>query len=599
MVKPEFYQRNNWVQEFFEGIFKIERRGSTIKAEIYFGLIHFISCLYCLAVVPKQLAKAGYDPRTSFVATATCSGIGSIAGGLFANLPFAFAPPTVVVIFLAVFLRNFDDVDPTSLGSAGVVLSGCATMLLFYRPLGNFVARLIPTSIQTGTAIGIGLLTALAGATEIDFVRQGERNLVQLGNISPDVCIAMSGVVLICIATYYKVKGSFCMAIIACSLVSWINDGNWPKGVFSFYTSTYYTGQDMTNKHLPVLTLDLIFLYVLYLNGLVSTLSMMAGLTREDGAIPRGRWIFVLTGLMTVAGGFLTGAPVLISPESAAGIKDGARTGLSAVTCGVLFIASLFFAPVFEAIPNAGTSPCLLMIGTMLFQNVARIDWKSVKDATPAFVVLFFIPFSFSIIQGVILGYIVYVVVGIFTGDLYADFVFMMSIYFPALHRYLPYSSLPQDDSGSCGGDDPKKDTKHTPCPPTGSGSEDGSLHSSPRGSSPRRRSLSMRKSGKSGDFGSHDGNAYEEVMRAYREGVDPFESRVLGFADDGERNFHPPQLHILRSVDSHVSEETQRQMLQPSPFHAHVSFDSTDQFTSASTPHMSSPRNRVPGFFS
>ena len=163
-------------------------------------------------------------------------------------------------------------------------------------------------------------------------------------------------------------------------------------------TANFERGID--SKHVPLLTADLLFLYILYLNGLVTSLSNLAVLTRDDGAIPRGRWIFVMSGFFTICGGLLTSAPILVSPESSAAIKDGAKTGLSTVVAGMLFILAIFFSPLFESIPSSGTSPVLLMIGLILFQNVNRIDWRKVADAAPAFVVLFFIPFTYSIIQG-------------------------------------------------------------------------------------------------------------------------------------------------------------------------------------------------------
>ena len=149
-----------------------------------------------------------------------------------------------------------------------------------------------------------------------------------------------------------------------------------------------------------MLTVDLLFVYVLYLNGLLQSLSNLAVLTRKNNSIPRGRWVFILSGFFTVCGGLLSTAPILVSPESSAAIKEGAKTGLSTIVAGAFFVVAAFFSPLFRHIPAAGTSPVLIMIGVILFQNVNRIDWRNVADAAPAFVVLFYIPFTYSIIQG-------------------------------------------------------------------------------------------------------------------------------------------------------------------------------------------------------
>jgi AGZA family xanthine/uracil permease-like MFS transporter len=451
MASMQFYTRERWFEELCEGLFKIQHRKTTVTQEVYYGLVHYVSCLFCLAVIPSQMAQAGYDKRGVFVSTALCCGFGSIICGLFANLPFVIAPPAAVAIFLSVYLQNYEgrvgtDVLP-KIGSAAVMFSGLFLMLLFYRPLGNFISRLIPTSIQAGTAVGIGLVTALAGAVDINLIVEGKFNvLLQMGHISAAVVIAFAGVVIICVATHYHLKGAFCIAIILCSLSWSIYSGEWPSGLVSYPHTNKYSLSELKDARIPVLVADLLFLYILYLNGLIASLSMIAKLNREDGSTPRGRWIFVLTGCMTCISGYLTGAPVLISPESAAGIKDGAKTGLSALVCGFLFLLSVFFSPLFDAIPKAGTSPILLMIGALLFQNTVRIDWTDVKSATPAFVVLFFIPFTYSVIEGVILGYCVYLPIGICTGELYANTVLMLHIYLPSqlAEKYLPINPCPR-----------------------------------------------------------------------------------------------------------------------------------------------------------
>jgi AGZA family xanthine/uracil permease-like MFS transporter len=128
-----------------------------------------------------------------------------------------------------------------------------------------------------------------------------------------------------------------------------------------------------------------------------------------------------MCGLTTVLSGLGSGPPILLSPESAAGIKAGARTGLSTCVCGVLFCLSIFFSPIFEAVPHAGTAPLLVLVGVILFQNVKRVDWSVIKEAVPAFCVLFFIPFTYSILQGVAFGYITYVSINAFTGDLWTN----------------------------------------------------------------------------------------------------------------------------------------------------------------------------------
>lgn len=399
LANPEFYSQANCMEELCEVLFKLKRRGATIQGELYFGLIHYISCLYILAVVPQQLQSAGYDGKNTCVSVALVTGAATIFCGLFANLPFVLAPPTVVSIFLSGSLQQ-NNLSPT-VGSTCVIFSGLLLVFFGWRPIGQLAAKLVPQSIQIGTAVGIGLLTALAGSTEIDLIVSGQYTIVEIGYITPEIMIALAGVIIISVAMYYHVKGSFCLAVILCSLIWWSYDDSFPRSIAGtpHITITDFSSTPVAGKH-AFLIIDLIFLYVLYLNGLMTSLSNLAVLTRDDATVPRGRWVYIMCGIFTIISGCFSSAPILISPESSASIKAGAKTGLSAVVCGVLFLLSTFFAPLFQTTPAAGTSPVLIMIGIILFQNSSRVDWRDITVAAPAFIVLFYIPFTYSVIQG-------------------------------------------------------------------------------------------------------------------------------------------------------------------------------------------------------
>lgn len=430
LMSLEFFKRTSWLDDMCEILFHIRARDSTIRGEIYFGFVHFVSCLYVLAVIPQQLVNAGYSSRMSVVSTALCCGVGSFIGGFLMNLPLIIAPPTVVSIYLVVFLRE-KSLGP-EFGNAAVILSGFALIFFGYKPLAHFVGTLIPLPIQVGTTVGIGLLTAFAGATEIDLIKTGGAyQLLKKGQLSVEQLISISGLVMISVAIHYRIKAAFCLGLIFCTLAWWIYSDDWPKAIGA-RPSFYLTGLGGFNSNIThYLTFDLIFLYILYLSGISTSMSNLAGLTRDNGEIPRGRWIFITCGLLTMLSGLLNGPPILISPESAAGIKAGAKTGLSTVVCGCLFFISMFMSPLFEQVPHSGTSPVLLMIGTLLFQNVNRIDWSDVKDAAPAFCVLFFIPFMYSVVEGVLMGYYVYLLIGLCTGDLAHNFAELLKFYFP------------------------------------------------------------------------------------------------------------------------------------------------------------------------
>jgi xanthine/uracil/vitamin C permease (AzgA family) len=225
---------------------------------------------------------------------------------------------------------------------------------------------------------------------------------------------------MIAAALHYRVKGAFCLSMFFGSLVWWFHDNSWPTSVVRFPVVDHVEKFFSSNRtECVLLSLQLLFIYIISLSGLVNSMTTLAGLVREDNTTPRNRWIYVVCGIATLISGLLSGPPVLISPESAGGIKAGAKTGLSTIVCGILFGLSVFFGPILERIPNAATAPLLIAVGIILFQNVQKLNWKLITDSTPAYVVLFFIPFTYSILQGVVIGYIVYLILGILTGQIF------------------------------------------------------------------------------------------------------------------------------------------------------------------------------------
>ena len=205
VIEPEYKEKSK-IEKYIDYFFCIEERGTTIQAELYFGLIHYVSCFYCLAVIPSIGLSVGYDGESIFATTALCSGIGSILGGFLSNLPFPFAPPTAVAIYVKVRLLSVGLEN----GSPMIILSGIAIMVLGIPPIARFCKLLIPVSIQVGTSVGIGLVTALSGTVEIDLIVAGTTTIVMMGEITPDIVIALAGVVLIPILYHYHMKVCKC-----------------------------------------------------------------------------------------------------------------------------------------------------------------------------------------------------------------------------------------------------------------------------------------------------------------------------------------------------------------------------------------------------
>lgn len=437
LLNPKLYKQENWLEEVLEALFHLKRRKTNAYNEIYCGFIHYMSSLYCLTVVPQQLKKADYESYPTIIVICFCMGVGSILCGLFSNLPFVVAPPTTVVIFFSGSIRK----NTLSIVEANmaVMITGALLLCLFvHRPVGKFVTRLIPTSIQVGTAIGVGLLTCLAGSMEIDMVVTGHYSILSLGNLTSELYIALAGVAVIVIGLQYQVKSAYCFGLLFSSFLWWFVSSDWPKRVFGipYFPTTSYAHIPAPNEAVVGLMAELLFISILYLNGLVISFGNLAQLTKyeieecsistvrtkptdsiistvpsEDPTInersdnvekqssaavahnshnlgqstthtlrvPRSRWVFIICGIFTIIGGYLSGPPMLVSPESGAAINAGAKTGLSAIVCGILILLSVFVAPLYESTPSAGTAPLLIVTGLVLFQNCSCLGETALK----------------------------------------------------------------------------------------------------------------------------------------------------------------------------------------------------------------------------
>ena len=403
-------------QQFLESSFEIKERETSLGLEAFCGLLHFVSSLYTLPVIPIQLEAAGYNKVNSIQITALSSAMGCIASSYITNLPFVIAPPSSVAIYIAVSLQ--ENGMNQSQGDAAIILSGFALVFIgVFKPLITFATKLIPDCIQASTAIGIGLITALAGLIELELIVPGKYAILQMGEITTEIVIALFATVLIAAAQYYKLKGSFTMGLLFGTIVWWIVSDEWPTALVAVPKFDVNIELVLDQKVL-VLLLNLVFLYILTLSGIARTLSDAAHLTNPDGSIPRGNWLFIMCGVSTILSGYFSGPPILISPESAPGIKSGARTGFSMFVCGLLYCISVFFCPLLERVPPAGTSPLLVLVGLTLFVNASRIPWSAPDQAVPAFAVLLLIPFTYSILAGVGVGYVLYLTIAVFTGQI-------------------------------------------------------------------------------------------------------------------------------------------------------------------------------------
>ena len=225
--------------------------------------------------------------------------------------------------------------------------------------------------------------------------------MITVGVYTPTVCIAIFATIVVALFIHYHIRGAFLGGLIVGSLLGWTIEGNWPNHLIMVPPIEHgLISYDDINFQFVSLLCSLVFMQILILNGMSKTLSDLAKVTKSNGSIPRGNWVFVICGLANILSGYCSGPPILISPECVAGIRAGAKTGFSTIVCGLLFAVASFFGPLFASVPECATSPLLFIVGMNLFQNVGRIDWTNELFAVPAFFTLLLIPLTYSIVSG-------------------------------------------------------------------------------------------------------------------------------------------------------------------------------------------------------
>ena len=395
--------------------------GSSIRTEILAGLTTYLTMAYIVVVNPGILAAAGIDHGAAFVATCLAAAIGSVAMGLLANLPIAMAPGMGLNAYFAfVVVKGMGLSWQVALGA--VFLSGLLFLVISLFRIREWLINAIPLSLKLGIGAGIGLFLGLIGLKEMGVVVDDPATLVTLGHLgTPTTLLSCLGFVSIAGLAARKITAAILIGIVATALLGIPLGLTQFQGIVSAPPSLAPTflAMDIAGAlQLGVVVVVLTFLLMDVLDnaGTLIATTRKAGLLNKDGSIPRLR-----EALLADSGGAIVGAALGTSTttsyiESSAGIQAGGRTGLTAVVVGVLFLATLFFAPLATSIPAFATAPALLFVACMMASSLAEIDWNDVTDFVPAVIVALAMPLTFSIATGIGLGFIAYALVKLLAG---------------------------------------------------------------------------------------------------------------------------------------------------------------------------------------
>jgi len=411
--------------------FGVEEKGSTVGTEVIAGIATFLAMAYIIVVNPAILSQTGMSFSGVLFATVIVCTFSSIAMGLYANLPFALAPGMGINAFFTYTLVLGMKVPwETALGA--VFISGIIFLILSIFKVRTTIVKAVPSSIRYAVAAGIGLFLTLIGFEQVGFIVQNPATVVSFGGFSLKVILFLVGLFITSILVIKKIKGNLVLGIIITSIISLIVSSigvatgkleaplvTPPKGVFALPSLEVFLKLDIVGALKWSMIGPIFALLFTDMFDSISTflgVAQVAGLIDKDGQpVNVGKALLVDAGATTISGlvGTSSGTTYI---ESAAGVEEGGRTGLTAVVTGLLFIPFMFFSPLLSFIPSVATAPVLVLVGVFMMKPVADLDWKNMEEAIPAFLALVLIPLTYSITQGIVWGFLSYTIIKVLVG---------------------------------------------------------------------------------------------------------------------------------------------------------------------------------------
>ena len=399
--------------DLLDRLFSLSANGTTVRTEILAGITTFLTMAYIIFVNPSILAQAGMDFGAVFVATCIAAAAGSLIMGLYANYPVALAPGMGLNAYFAfTVVPQFGGDWRLALGC--VFVSGLAFLALSLSPLREWLVNAIPRSLKYGIGAGIGFFLALIGLQNAGIVAAHPVTLVTLGDLGAHgALLAMAGFIVLVALYFRRVPGAIMLTIIGVTAAAVLLGLQPLQGVVDTPPSLAPTLFEMNIRgafEIGFVTIIFVFLLIDLLDttGTLVSVGQRAGMVDKDGKLPRLHKAMVADSAATAIGAALGTSTTTSYIESTAGIESGGRTGLMAVTVGVLFLASLFLAPLAGTVPVYATAPALVFVACLMARSLADMSWDDVTEAVPAMVTALAIPLTYSIASGIGLGIIAY-----------------------------------------------------------------------------------------------------------------------------------------------------------------------------------------------
>ena len=403
-------------------LFGFKKEKMNVRTEILAGVTTFLTMAYILAVNPNILGDTGMDKGALFTTTVLISGFATIFMGLYAKLPFALAPGMGLNAFFAYTVCLVLGYS-WQFALTAVFLEGIIFIILTLTNIREKLVYLIPDSLKKAITAGIGLYIAFIGFKSAGVIVNNDATLVCLGKITEgSALLCIIGLLITSVMLIRNVKGALLIGIVATTLIGI------PMGITKFngLMSTppsmepilfQFQWDQIFTKDMLLIVFTFLFVDLFDTIGTIIGVTTRAGMVNEDGTIPGLKKAFLVDAVATTAGAAMGTSTVTTFVESATGVEQGGRCGLTAFVAGCCFLVSLFFAPFFLAIPAAATSPVLVLVGLMMMASVTKIDFSDYTEAIPAFICILMMPLSYSISEGIVLGQMSYVLINFLSGN--------------------------------------------------------------------------------------------------------------------------------------------------------------------------------------
>ncbi|ECU1313872.1 NCS2 family permease [Salmonella enterica subsp. enterica serovar Kentucky] len=410
-------------QGMLERVFKLREHGTTARTEVIAGFTTFLTMVYIVFVNPQILGVAGMDTSAVFVTTCLIAAFGSILMGLFANLPVALAPAMGLNAFFAFVVVQAMGL-PWQVGMGAIFWGAVGLLLLTIFRVRYWMIANIPVSLRVGITSGIGLFIGMMGLKNAGVIVANPETLVSIGNLtSHSVLLGVLGFFIIAILASRNIHAAVLVSIIVTTLLGWMMGDVHYNGIVSAPPSvTSVVGHvDLAgsfNLGLAGVIFSFMLVNLFDSSGTLIGVTDKAGLADEKGKFPRMKQALFVDSISSVTGAFVGTSSVTAYIESSSGVSVGGRTGLTVVVVGILFLLVIFLSPLAGMVPPYAAAGALIYVGVLMTSSLARVNWQDLTESVPAFITAVMMPFSFSITEGIALGFISYCVMKIGTGRL-------------------------------------------------------------------------------------------------------------------------------------------------------------------------------------